>query len=60
MVMVKLIQRLVIIHWAFDGQAADLNKDWAALPQCNVARLQSCIVHSARIAAVHSDCRDAI
>ena len=45
---------------AFDGQAANLNEDWAALPQRNVARLQSCIVHSAGIAAVHSDCRDAI
>ena len=45
---------------AIDRQAADLNEDWAALPQRDVARLQGCIVHSAGIAAVHSDCRDAV
>ena len=45
---------------AFDGEAADHDKNWAVLAQRNVARLQSCIVNRARIAAVHSDRRDAI
>lgn len=52
--------KILICLWGHLGKELHLNKDWAAVAQGNISGLQCNVVHSPRIATIHSNGRDAI